>query len=149
MIRIKLHDRVKLDDGCTGSIVYDSGEGDLDLPLLCIFDDGGRIWLDRIAASVTEIIGHRYFVDTPFEIGKTYETKGGKDHETVVGVGLICQDQYGICTYRKPDGMTDSTADFNLVLPAKPEPEPTCDGKTVEIDGKTYRLSLVEDNSHE
>jgi len=137
-MKIKLHDRVKLEDGRTGSIVFD--DGDETSFFICVTDNGDEyFWLDRDDPRVTEIIGHRYFVDTPFTIGETYETYDDLGKHKVVGVGLIVESvASGSRSYRHPNGMGHGP---NL-LPAKPEP--LCEGKTVEIDGKKYRLSLVE-----
>ena len=141
-MKIKLHDRVKLEDGRTGSIVFD--DGDETSFFICVTDNGDEyFWLDRDDPRVTEIIGHRYFVDTPFAIGETYDIKGGDHKETVVGVGLLCKNEYGYHVTRNPDGLHPDNLTWPLTLPAKPEP--SCEGKTVEIDGKKYRLSLVEE----
>jgi hypothetical protein len=141
-MKIKLHDRVKLDDGRTGSIVYDLKE--TGLPFLCLLDNGPgvSVWLSRDDERVTEIIGHRYFVDTPFTIGETYETYFS--NAKVIGVGLIVENEVGRMEARNADGTDVNNSDaLNLTFPAKPEP--SWDGKTVEIDGKKYRLSLVEE----
>ena len=143
-MEIKLHDRVKLDDGRTGSIVHDDGPGNYRrYPFFCLTEDGKFTSLSQDDGRVTEIIGHRYFVDTPFAIGETYDIKGGDHKETVVGVGLLCKNEYGYHVTRNPDGLHPDNLTWPLTLPAKPEP--SCEGKTVEIDGKKYRLSLVEE----
>lgn len=143
MTKIKLNDRVKHVDGRIGTVVHDDPD-DLDVPYFVSWDDGGSNWCRQDAPNIAEVIGHRYFVDTPFEIGKTYETEGKAVGVTVMGVGLLCRSGHGFNLYHTPDGKHVASEGYNLILPAlKPEPKP-CEGREVEVDGVKYRLVPVE-----
>jgi len=141
MTEIKLNDRVKHKDGRTGTVIFDDDKGGL--TLFVLWDDGSYGWLYRIDdGQIAEVIGKRYFVDTPFEVGKTYETNHGQCKETIEGVGLICFSSSGYRSYRYPNGKHSPHSTWNLVLP-KSEPKP-CEGREVDIDGVKYRLVKVE-----
>lgn len=143
MTKIKLNDRVKHVDGRIGTVIYD--DGGFNRPFLVLWDGSYcPSYHSRDASDIAEVIGKRYFVDTPFEIGETYETNGGEYEETVVSAGLLCRDQNGTHTYRSSDGTCSERPGLNLILPAlKPEPKP-CEGREVEVDGVKYRLVPVE-----
>lgn len=145
-MEIKLHDRVKLDDGRTGSIVHDDGPGSYRrYPFFCLTEDGKFTSLSQDDGRVTEIIGHRYFVDTPFTIGETYETC--LDRVKVVDVGLIVREESGEARAKNASGTDpNGVSPMDLILPAKPDTwEGSINPTHVEIDGKKYRLSLVEE----
>lgn len=143
MTKIKLNDRVKHVDGRIGTVVHD--DSGFTRRFLVLWDSlRCPSYHTSDDPNITEVIGRRYFVDTPFEIGKTYETVGGDYEETVVGAGLLCRDQHGTHTYRSSDGTCSERPGLNLILPAlKPEPKP-CEGREGEVDGVKYRLVPVE-----
>ena len=144
---IRLYDRVRLDDGRIGTIVYD--DGGVYQPLVCLIDHGAQCeWLNRDDKHVIEVIGHRYSADTPFIIGETYETEGGLSKFKVVGVGLVVKSaSSGLRAYRYLNGRGHGKGrELNLVLPEpEPEPEPPCEDMILEMKGKKYRLTLLED----
>jgi len=143
MAKIELNDRVKHIDGDIGTVVLENKGAGADFHVL--WDDGTNGRLFRDDANIKEVIGKRYFVDTPFEIGQTYETGFGR--QTVVGVGLICKNEYGVHSYREADGTCKRYAMLDLVLPKlEPKLEPKPEAKVcLNIDGVKYRLVPVEE----
>jgi hypothetical protein len=73
MTKIKLNDRVRHVNGRIGTVVYDDGQEFR--PMWVVWDhyrdDIKSSPYDRAPTEIAEVIGHRYFIDTPCTVELT------------------------------------------------------------------------------
>lgn len=118
---------------------FNGGDGECYTPSGKYWDDDEPSHLDII-----ELLPPRQYVDTPFEVGKTYPTRNGTSKRTVVGWGLIVEDRHGFQSFRHLDGCLGRNGrnGFSDLLPTPIEAKPK---QTVTLELTDEQLAKVRE----